>query len=82
MVTSLPMSDDQIVRAAEAMIAEHGSEALANAIRSADALRSQGFDSVAATWELICEVIRDLQEADLKSADYKTALGKSVFLSE
>ncbi len=76
------MSDDQIVRAAEEMIAVHGSEALACARRSAETLRSQGFDSVAATWELICEVIRDLQEASLNAQDYKTALDRSVFLSE
>ena len=44
------------------MIAEYGSEALTKADERANAYKSEGFDSVAKSWELIREVIEDLQE--------------------
>ncbi len=46
------------------MIAEYGSEALTKADERTNAYKSEGFDSMAKSWELICEVIKDLQETD------------------
>ncbi len=64
MVTPLLLDQSQIARAAEEMIAEYGSEALTKADERVKALQSEGFDSMAKSWELICEVIKDLQETD------------------
>ena len=73
------------------MIAEYGSEALTKADERVNtyksegrgkALQSEGFDSIAGTWELIREVIKDLQESDDPMDGYKNALNKGVFLSE
>ncbi len=82
MVTPLPLDDSQIARAAEEMIAEYGSEALAKADERVKKLQSEGFDSIAGTWEFIREVIKDLQESGGKMGGYKSALKKGVFLSE
>ena len=82
MVTPLPLDQSQIARAAEEMIAEYGSEALTKADERANAYKSEGFDSVAKSWELIREVIKDLQESDDIMDGYKNALNKGVFLSE
>ncbi len=82
MVTPLPLDQSQIARAAEEMIAEYGSEALTKADERASAYKSEGFDSVAKSWELIREVIKDLQESDDPMDGYKNALNKGVFLSE
>ena len=82
MVTPLPLDDSQIAHAAEEMIAEYGSEALTKADERAKELQSEGFDSIAGTWELIREAIKDLQESDGKMGGYKSALKKGVFLSE
>ena len=82
MVTTLPIDHQGIVRAAEEMIGDYGSQALAKAKNRAQELRSEGFDSVANTWDLICEVIKDQQDSDDKSEAYKTALKMNVFLSE
>jgi len=54
LVTLLPIDDKQVVWAAKDMMAEHGDAAIAQANQ-----RHQ-------TWELIREVIRDLQESDFK----------------
>jgi acetyl/propionyl-CoA carboxylase alpha subunit len=62
MVEALPIGPDGIHRAAEEMIAEHGPEALAEAKKQAQTHRSEGFESVAKTWDLICTVILDLDE--------------------
>ncbi len=82
LVTPLPLDDSQIARAAEEMIAEYGSKALTKADERVKALQSEGFDSIAGTWELICEVIKDLQESDDPMDGYKNALNKGVFLSQ
>jgi len=82
LVTPLPLDQSQVARAAEEMIAEYGSEALTKADERVKALQSEGFDSVAKSWELIREVIKDLQESDDPMDGYKNALNKGVFLSE
>jgi hypothetical protein len=59
MDTDLPLLDhDRIARAAEGMISNHGKNALAEAVRRAQVLRSAGCDSAAAAWESICELIQ------------------------
>ena len=82
MVSALPLDESQIARAAEDMIGEYGGEALAKADDRVKNLKSQGFDSVAKTWELIREVIKDLQQSDDQMRGYENALAKGVFLSE
>ncbi len=54
LVTPFPTDDKQIARVAKDMIAEHGNAAIAQA------------DQHHQTWEVIREVIRDLQEFDAK----------------
>ena len=56
----------QIIRAAEGMISNHGSEALTVANRRAHNLRSQGLKSTCATWVLVSQAIKDLQVTDPK----------------
>ncbi len=70
MVSALPLDESQIARAAEEMIAEHGDEALSNADEQINALKSEGFNSVAKTWEIIREVIKDVQKSDDKIRGY------------
>ena len=82
MVASLPIDHQGIVRAAEEMISDYGHQALARAEKRAQELRSEGFESVASTWDLICEVIRDQQDSDDKPEAYKSALKHNIFLSE
>ena len=82
MVTPLPLDNFQIARAAEEMIAEYGSEALTKVDERVKKLQSEGFGSIAGTWGLIREVIKDLQESGGKMGGYKNALKKGVFLSE
>lgn len=82
MVATLPIDHQGIVRAAEEMIGDYGHEALAKARKRAQELRSEGFESVANTWDLICEVIKDQQDSDQKPEAYKSALKRNVFLSE
>lgn len=64
------------------MISDYGPEALTKARKRAQELRTEGFDSVANTWDLICEVIRDQQDSESKPEAYKSALRSNVFLSE
>ena len=64
MVEALPIGPDGIYRAAEEMIGEHGPEALAEAKKRAQTLRSEGFESIAKTWDLICAVVRDLDGSE------------------
>ncbi len=66
LVFALPLDESQIARAAEEMIAEYGDEALNNADDRINALKSEGFDSVAKTWGLIREVVKDMQKSDGK----------------
>ena len=82
MVATLPIDHQGIVRAAEEMINDHGPEALARATARSRELRSEGFEAIANTWDLICEVIRDQQDSDKKPEAYKSALQRNVFLSE
>jgi len=63
MIVALPIGPDGIQRAAEEMVAEHGPEALARASNRAQALKAQGLESLAKTWDLICAVIRDLDDS-------------------
>ena len=82
MVSALPLDDSQIARAAEDLMAEYGDEALAKADSQVKILKSQGFDSIAKTWELIREVIKDMPQSDDQISGYENALKKGVFLSE
>lgn len=82
MVATLPIDHQGIVRAAEEMIKDFGPEALDKATARSKELRSEGFDSIANTWDLICEVIRDQQDSDKGPEAYKSALHRNVFLSE
>ncbi len=82
MVSALPLDESQIARTAEDMIREYGDEALTKADDRVKNLKFQGFDSVAKTWELIREVIKDLQHSDDPMRGYEKALKKGVFLSE
>jgi hypothetical protein len=59
MTSDQPQLDhDRYARAAEAMIANFGTQALAEAMRRAEAMRSSGCDTTADTWECICKIIR------------------------
>ena len=69
MVSALPLDDSEIARAVEEMIAEHGDEALTCADDRAKKLKSEGFDSIAKTWMLIREAIKDEQESDNKRGE-------------
>jgi hypothetical protein len=64
------------------MISDYGPEALAKARKRAEELRSEGFESVANTWDLICEAIKDQQDSNDKPEAYKSALNSNVILSE
>ena len=82
MANHLPIDGEQVARAAEEMIAQHGDSALVEADKKIRTCESEGFDSVAETWKLIREVIRDTQQLDTTTERYKKALNKGVFLSE
>ncbi len=82
MVSALPLDESQIARAAEEMIAEYGNGALTKADERVKELQSEGFDSVAQTWGMIREAIKDVQKPDDKIRRYENALKKRVFLSE
>ncbi len=69
MVSALPLDDSEIARAVEEMIAEHGDEALTKANDRVKKLKSEGFDSIAKTWMLIREAIKDEQESDNKRGE-------------
>ncbi len=56
---NLDINWDQISRAADGMISNHGRGALAEAERRAQTLRSAGCHSSAVTWEKIFELIQD-----------------------
>ncbi len=82
MANHLPISGEQVARAAEEMIAQHGDSALVEADKQIRTCESEGFDYVAETWKLIREVIRDTQQFDTTTERYERALNKGVFLSE
>ncbi len=77
MVEALPIGPDGIHRAAEVMIAEHGPEALVKAKKRAQAVRSEGFESLAKTWDLICAVIRDVDDSKHRPEAYKSRVRPS-----
>ncbi len=59
MDTDLPLLDhDRIARAAEGMISNHGKDALVEADRRVQTLRSAGCETAAATWESIYKLIQ------------------------
>jgi len=64
LIRPLPIDDNQIVRAAKEMIAEHGDAAIGAVDQRIGVCKSEGFYSVAKTWQLIREVIRDMRESD------------------
>ncbi len=79
----LPIDGEQVVRAAEEMIAQHGDTALVEADKKIRIGESEGFDY--AVWKLIREVIRDTQQSeqsDTMAERYKKALNKGIFMSE
>ncbi len=82
MANHLQIDGEQVARAAEEMIAQHGDSALAEADKQIRTCESEGFDYVAETWRLIREVIRDAQQSDTTAERYKKALNKGVFLLE
>ncbi len=82
MANHLPIDGEQVAHAAEEMIAQHGDSALVEADKQIKTCESEGFDSVAETWKLIREVIRQIQQSDQTIEGYKKALSKGVFLSE
>ena len=49
---------DKIGRAADGMVSNHGSSALAEAERRAAAMRGQGRLTAATTWDIICKQIK------------------------
>ena len=81
--TPLPLSDLDLRRAAEEMIAEHGDVALTQAEERVRALTAEGFDSLAKTWERIAGAIREMQGTETGQTDgYRAALRKGVLISE
>ncbi len=59
MDTDLPLLDhDRIARAAEGMISNHGKDALAEAERRTQTLRSAGCEAAAGNWERVCGIIQ------------------------
>ena len=82
MVSAWPLDESQIARAAEDMVGEYGDEALTKADDRVKKLKSEGLDAFAKTWELVREVIKDLQQSDNQVRGYENALKNGVFLSE
>ncbi len=82
MTKCLPINGEQIARAAEELIAQHGGSALAQADKQIRTSESEGFGHVAETWKLIREVIRDTQQSKTMTEGYRKALYKGVLLSE
>ncbi len=80
MANYLPIDGEQVIRAAEEMIAQHGGTALVEADKKIRTGESEVFDY--AVWKLIREVIRDTQQSDTRTERYKNALRKVVFLLE
>ncbi len=59
-----PLSNDAIEPAAEALIREHGAQALSEAARQVSALNSKGFYALAATWQQIRHKIVERQQLE------------------
>ncbi len=59
METDLPLLDhDRIARTAEGMISNHGKDALAEAVRRAQTMRSAGCEAAAGNWERVCGILK------------------------
>ncbi len=69
MTFTWPLEEFQIADAAEDMIRVHGDEALTIADDRIKKLNSEGFQSVANTWELIREAIENEQASDNKRGE-------------
>ena len=82
MVSALSLDDSQIARVAEDMIGEYGDGALAKVDDWVKKLRFEGFDSVARTWELVREVIKDLQQSKDRMRGHETAVMNGVVRPE
>ncbi len=82
MSNHLPIDGEQIARAAEELIAQHGDSAVAQADKQIRTSESEGFGHVAETWKVIREVVRDTQQSDTTIDKYRKALNKGVLLSE
>jgi len=59
-----PLSNEAIEPAAEALIREHGTQALSEAARQVSALNSKGFYALAATWQQIRHKIVERQQLE------------------
>jgi hypothetical protein len=59
-----PLSNEAIEPAAEALIQEHGAQALSEASRQVSALNSKGFYALAATWQQIRHKIVERQQLE------------------
>jgi len=68
-ISPLPLSDLELRRAAEEIIAEHGDVALTQAEEHVRALTAEGFDSIAKTWERIADAIREMQRTKTGRAE-------------
>lgn len=80
---ALPLSFEDLQRAADNLVAEHGGAAAATARARAEELRSQGFEALALTWQLIEKAVRSrLGAAPVDGSAYLEALRRGVFLSE
>jgi hypothetical protein len=59
-----PLSNEAIEPAAEALMREHGAQALSEAARQVSALNSKGFYALAATWQQIRHKIVERQQLE------------------
>ena len=59
-----PLSNEAIEPAAEALMREHGAQALSEAARQVSALNSKGFYGLAATWQQIRHKIVERQQLE------------------
>ena len=59
-----PLSNEAIEPAAEALMREHGTQALSEAARQVSALNSKGFYALAATWQQIRHKIVERQQLE------------------
>jgi hypothetical protein len=76
--SSLPLSEQDIRRAADETIDRYGGEALTHAANQISAFNSKGFYAIGKAWQLIREEIRMRQEFER----YTQALDRNVLLSE
>jgi len=63
-VSSPPLSKEALEPAVEALIREHGAEALSEAARQVSALNSKGLYELAATWQQIRHKIAERQQLE------------------